>query len=405
MEKSTSFFTFRQSQYLTQEEVLETKRQRHSITIGLPAEDKSKENRIALTPQGVEILSTNGHKIIIEKGAGDGANYFDNEFSEAGAIIVDSKEEVYKQSEVILKITPPTLSEIELLNQGQLLMSFFYISHQDNNSFLKLASRRINALGFEFLKNDLNEYPVIRTISEIEGYTSVLLASEYLNKSNGGKGVLLGGITGVPPSSVVIIGANTAGEFATRAALGLGCQVKVFDNSYKRLRDIEKNVGQRLYTSMLHPQSLNKALQTADAVIASLRAVDSGKVFITKEQISKMKRGAVIVDLSVGEVGCFETEKSDYFSNEPFIDEYGVIQCATLNLSSRVSKTASIALSNIFTPILLELGEHVDIHSLIKQNRTIANGTYIYKGILTNREIGERFSLPYNDIGLLLSAF
>lgn len=405
MEKSASFFTFRQSLHLTQEQVLEKKRQRHSITIGIPAEDKSKENRISLTPQGVEILSLNGHKVLIEKGAGDGANYFDNEFSEAGAIIVDTKEEIYKQSEVILKITPPTLSEIDLLNQGQLLMSFFYISHQDNKSFLKLASRRINALGFEFLKDELNNYPVIRSLSEIEGYTSILLASEYLSKSNGGKGVLLGGITGVPPSTVVIIGANTAGEFATRAALGLGCQVKVFDNSYKKLRDIEKNVGQRLYTSMLHPQSLNKALKTADAVVANLRSIDSEKIFITKEQIAKMKPGTVIIDLSIGEGGCFENDKSDCLYSDPFVDEHGIIRYAALNLSSRVSRTASIALSNIFTPILLELGQQVDIHSLIKQNRTIANGTYIYKGILTNREIGERFSLPYNDIGLLLSAF
>lgn len=401
MEKSTSSFYFAK----TQEEVLELKKQGNSISIGIPAENNNFENRIALTPQGVEILTNNGHKVFLEQGAGNGANYFDNEFSASGAIIVPTKEEVYKNSEVILKITPPNLSEIELLNQGQLLISFFYISNQSNQSLLKLASRRINAIGFEFLKDEYYEFPVIRTISEIEGYAAIQLASEYLSKAHGGKGVLLGGITGVPPSNVVIIGANTAGEFAARAALGLGCQVKVFDDSYKKLKNLEISVGQRLYTSILHPQSLSKALSNADAVVANLRYHDSAGFFVTKEQISIMKPGSVIVDLSVGEGGCFETNNIKSNAQQPYVDEKGVVHCSILNLSSRVSKTASIALSNIFTPILLQLGKSRDIHSLIKQNRTIANGTYIYKGILTNRDIGEYFSLPYNDIGLLLSAF
>jgi len=242
-------------------------------------------------------------------------------------------------------------------------------------------------------------------MSEMEGYTAIQVAAEYLSKAHGGKGVLLGGITGVSPSEVVIIGAGTAGEFATKAALGLGCQVKVFDNSYQNLRELERNVGQRLFTSILHPQVLTKALQSADAIVASLRyfEADNG-FFITKEQIGKMKPGSVIVDLSVGSGSCFEDAQTCH-SNHPYINERGIIHYSLPNLASRVSRTASIALSNIFTPILLKLADAGDIHRLIKEDSSICNGTYIYKGILTNNHIGQQYAIPSKDIGLLLAAF
>lgn len=405
MDKRASYFAIRQTQIMPREEMLETKREHHAVTIGIPSENKLLENRIALTPQGVEVLTDNGHKVFIEKGAGESANYFDHDFSAAGAIIVSTKEEVYKQSEVILKISPPTFSEMSLMTANQLLLSFLFMPGQSKESILKLMNCRINAVGYEFLKDETGGYPVIRSMSEIEGYTAINVASEYLSKAHGGKGVLLGGITGVSPANVVIIGAGTAGEFATRAALGLGCQVKIFDDSYQNLRDLERNVGQRLFTSILHPQSLTKALQTADAVVASLRYFEAhNKFFITSEQIAKMKPGSVIVDLSVGKGSCIEMSETTH-SNHPYINKQGIVHYTLPNLASRVSRTASIALSNIFTPILLKLGEVGGVQPLIKQDRSICNGTYIYKGILTNNDIGQQFAIPSNDIGLLLAAF
>jgi alanine dehydrogenase len=390
---------------MPQEEMLETGRQRHHLTIGVPSENVKMENRVPLTPQGVEILVQNGHQVIIEKGAGDAANYFDNDFAAAGAIIALSRQEVYKNSEVILKISPPSDEEMDLMSINQLLFSFIYMLGQSRESIIRLMSRRINAVACEFLKDDTGCYPVIRTMSEIEGYTAVQVAAEYLSKAHGGKGVLLGGITGVSPSEVVIIGAGTAGEFATKAALGLGCQVKVFDNSYQNLRELERNVGQRLFTSILHPHVLTKALQSADAVVASLRYFEADDCFfITKEQIGKMKPGSVIVDLSIGSGSCFEDSETCQ-SNHPYINERGIIHYSLPNLASRVSRTASIALSNIFTPILLKLADAGDIHRLIKEDSSICNGTYIYKGILTNNRIGRQFSIPFKDIGLLLAAF
>lgn len=403
-EKRASYFAIRQTQLIPREEMLETGRKQRSLTIGIPKESDSSENRITLTPQGVELLFENGHKVIIEKGAGDAANYFDNDFSEAGAIIVSSKEEVYK-SEVILKISPPTHEEVSLLRPNQLLMSFLYMPRQTRDSITPLLDSRVNAVAYEFLKDADGSYPVIRTMSEIEGYAAITIASEYLSKARGGKGVLLGGITGVSPAEVVIIGAGTAGEFAARAALGFGCQVKVFDNSYHNLKELERNVGQRLFTSILHPQVLTKALKSADAVVASLRYFDDNQGFyITRDQVNQMKPGSVIVDLSVGNGGCFETSVSSNLDN-PVINEKGVVNYFVPNVASRVSRTASIALSNIFAPVLLRLAESGGIHQLIKEDMGISNGTYIYKGILTNSYIGNHLNLPFKDIGLLMAAF
>lgn len=402
--KRASYFAIRQRQLIPQEEMLETGRHQRSLTIGIPRESGPSENRVALTPQGVELLADNGHQVVVEKGAGDAANYFDHDFSEAGAMIAQSKEEVYK-SEVILKISPPTPEDISLLKPNQLLLSFLYMPRQTRESITALLNARVNAIGYEFLKDDGGCYPVIRSMSEIEGYAAITIASEYLSKARGGKGVLLGGITGVPPTEVVIIGAGTAGEFAARAALGFGCQVKVFDNSYKNLKDLERNVGQRLFTSILHPQALSKALKSADAVVASLRYFDDNQNFyITREQVALMKPGSVIVDLSVGNGGCFETSVSTNIDN-PVVSENGVVNYFVPNVASRVSRTASIALSNIFAPVILRLAEAGGIHQLIKEDMGISNGAYIYKGILTNSHIGNHLNLPFKDIGLLMAAF
>lgn len=403
-EKRASYFAIRQSQLIPREEMLETGRKQRSLSIGIPKESDSSENRIALTPQGVELLVDNGHKVVIEKGAGDTANYFDHDFSEAGAIIASSKEEVFK-SEVVLKISPPTPNEVNLLTPNQLIMSFLYMPRQTRDTFSSLLEKRVNAVAYEFLKDEAGCYPVIRSMSEIEGYAAITIASEYLSKARGGKGVLLGGITGVSPAEVVIIGAGTAGEFAARAALGFGCQVKVFDNSYQNLKELERNVGQRLFTSILHPQVLSKALKSADAVVASLRYFDDNiGFFITEEQVSKMKPGSVIVDLSVGNGGCFESSVSSNLDN-PVINQNGVVNYFVPNVASRVSRTASIALSNIFAPVILRLAESGGIHQLIKEDLGVSNGTYIYKGILTNSHIGNHLNLPYKDIGLLMAAF
>ncbi|SFE15360.1 alanine dehydrogenase [Thermophagus xiamenensis] len=402
---ASQYFAINQTGLMPKEELLEIGKGQKSMSFGIPREHEKGENRIPLTPQGVELLTANGHEIVIESGAGNGANYFDHDFSEAGAKIVDNHEEPFR-CDVVLKVAPPNEEERQLFSPGQLLISLLHIFKQDRESIQQLMHKKINALAYEFLKDESNCYPVIRSMSEIEGYTAIMIASEYLSKEKNGKGVLLGGITGISPAEVVVIGAGTAGEFAVRAALGLGCQVKVFDNSYRNLRELERNVGQRLFTSVLHPQVLSKALKSADAVISSLRYFDpQSRFFISEEQIAGMKPGSIIVDLSMGNGGCFDAGCSSKSHGSAVTIQHGVIHYRVHNIASRVARTASIALSNIFAPVLLRLAMSGGVSQLIKQDLGVSHGLYLYKGILTNHTLGERFNLPSKDIGLLMAAF
>lgn len=408
MENPAPYFSIRQSQLFPREETLETGRRERSLVIGIPAEKSKSENRVGLTPLGVELLVQNGHKVIIELGAGVPSNYFDKDYSECGAVISSTKQGVY-EADIILKISPPTLEEISLMRPNQLLLSFLFSPQLDRELITALMEQKINAVAYDFLGDDNGCYPVIRSMSEIEGYTAITIASEYLSKAHGGKGVLLGGITGVSPAEVVIIGAGTAGEFATRAALGLGCTVKVFDNSYKKLRELERNIGQRLFTSILHPQVLTKALKSADAVVASLSHLDADHGFyITHDQGSHMKPGSIIIDLSMGNNrGCFEylVVSGLEAHEQPVVNERGIIHYSMSNVATRVPRTASIALSNIFTPLISNLARAGGVQQLIKEDPGFRGGTYIYKGILTNSHIGEHFNVPFKDIGLLMAAF
>ncbi len=390
---------------MPQEEMLELGRRQKSMSFGIPRERDKSENRVPLTPQGVELLVSNGHKIVVESGAGNAANYFDHDFSEAGASIVTDHEAPFR-CDVVLKVAPPEEDEIKLLSPNQLLISLLYVLKQNRRTLQQLMARKINALAYELLKDDAGCFPVVQSMSEIEGYTSIMIASEYLSKAKNGKGVLLGGITGITPAEVVIIGAGTAGEFAARAALGLGCQVKVFDNSYRNLRELERNIGQRLFTSVLHNQVLTKALKSADAVIVSLRYFDPLSGFmITEEQVAEMKAGSIIVDLSMSNGGCFGPSAESTQKEHAVTVEQGVIHYRVHNIASRVARTSSIALSNIFAPVLLNMGMEGGINQLIKRDVGVSHGLYIFKGILTNHMLGERFEIPSKDIGLLMAAF
>ncbi len=404
MGEKTSYFPMGQGHLLPQEEMLEVGRRKKKLSIGIPKESSRFENRVALTPQGVELLVANGHTVLFESGAGDKAHYFDHDFSEGGAQIVKEKSQVLK-ADIILKVSALTEEEMRQLEANQLIISLLNLYNQTRASIQKMLDRRLNAIAFELLKDDNGCFPVIRSMSEIEGTTSVLIASEYLSKAHNGKGVLLGGVTGISPAELVILGAGTAGEFAAKAAIGLGASVKVFDNSYHRLRELERNVGQRIFTSVLHPQALTKALQSADAVMGSLRYLQAGHSFmVTEEQVAQMKKGSIIVDLSMDQGGCFESSKCTDLDN-PVYTKHGVVHYCVPNIASRVSRTASIALSNIFAPIILRLGEAGGVHHLIKEDIGLSHGMYLYKGILTNSYIGRRFNMPYKDIGLLMAAF
>lgn len=398
-------WTLGKGSLLPQEEVLERGRNRKQIVVGIPRELKEDESRMGLTPEAVELLVGNGHQVIIETRAGARANYTDNDYSECGGFIVDDHAEIFAKSDIILKISPPVLKEVEYMKGHQVLISSLRHMVQDKDFFYQMMNKKITAISYEHLRNNDDSFPVIRSMSEIAGGASVLIASEYLSNQHGGKGVMLGGISGITPTEVVILGAGTAAESAARAALGLGAFVKVFDHSVDRLRRLQEILGQRLYTSIFHPRVITRALQSADVVIGALHMDSEGpRFFINEEMVREMKKGSVIVDLSIDQGGCIETSECRTHPS-PVFKKHGVIHYCVPNIPSRVARTATIALSNIFAPLILFIGESGGLKTALIESHGLRKGVYIYNGLLTNSMIGRLFDIPSKDIELLMAAF
>jgi alanine dehydrogenase len=403
-EERKPILRFSQSNVLMpQEEMLEIGRHATSLQIGIPKETSFQEKRVSLVPAAIAVLVNNGHEVLVETGAGANSNYQDKDYSDAGASIAYGCEQVY-QCDLVLKIAPPTFDEIEMMKPKQKLISALQLTVQQKNYFNHLISKKITGLAFDYIKDRSGIYPVVRSMSEIAGNTSILIAAEQLSSSNNGIGMMLGGISGVAPTEVVIIGAGTVGEFAARAAIGLGAHIKVFDNSLYRLRRLQNDLGMRLFTSIIEPRQLEAALKTADVVIGALRAKEGRTpIVVSEEMVSCMKFGAVIVDISIDQGGCFETSEVTNHAN-PVFKKYGVTHYCVPNIASRVAQTASMALSNIFTPILLDMGEKGGIDNYLRINSGVRNGVYIYNGIITHKYIGETYNIPYKDLDLLIAA-
>ena len=384
-----------------QESMLEVKNKKNQLYIGIPKETSFQENRIALTPLSVALLVNNGHQVMLESNAGKAANFLDNHYSEQGAQIVFDTAKVY-EADIIIKIAPPTLQEIAMMKPGQILISALQLATLKADCLQALLAKKVTALCFEHLLDEGGCLTVIRAMSEIVGATSILIAAEYLSNVFEGKGLMLGGITGVPPTEIVILGAGTVGEYAARTALALGAEVKVFDPSIYKLRRLQNNIGNRVFTSVVQPIVLEKAITTCDVAIGAIRAEDGRSPCIVSEAtVSRMKPNSVIIDVSIDQGGCFETSEVTNHTH-PVFRKYDVIHYCVPNIASRVARTATYALTNIFTPILLDIGEQGSLKNVIWQKAGIRNAVYIYQGHLTNKHMGERFSIPSKDLDLLV---
>lgn len=389
---------------LPQEEMLEIARKKGKLYIGIPKEIAFQEHRVALVPESVALLINHGHRVVVESGAGKMSNFEDREYSEAGAEISDSIEDIYK-ADIILKVAPPTLDRADLMKPKQTIISALQLVVQPKDFLQKLMAKRVSAIAWDYIKDEAGIFPIIRAMGEIAGNTAILVAAEYMSNTNKGAGLMFGGISGVSPTNVVVIGAGTVGEYATRSALGLGATVKVFDNSVYKLRRLQSDIGQRIHTSTIQPTQLAKALATADVVIGALRATNGRTpCVVTESMVESMKEGAIIVDVSIDQGGCFETSQVTNH-DKPVYTKHGVIHYCVPNIASRVSRTASCALSNIFAPILIDIGEEGGVDRVIKKYAGIRHGMYMYNGALTNQYLGEAFGLPYKNLDLLMAAF
>ena len=392
-----------QEQLVPREALLEVRAKSRQLRIGIPNETALQERRIPLNPASVRLLTDNGHKVIVESKAGMLANYKDNDFSEAGAEIVYSHQEAFK-ADLVLKVEPPTDEEIGFLLPGKTLVSALQTINLRRSFFEQLNNKKITAIAYELLEDNVGSLPAVRAMSEIAGSTSVLIAAEYLSSSRSGKGIVLGGITGVAPARVVILGAGTVGEYAARAALGLGVDLRIFDDHIYKLRRIKHTLGQQVFTSTLQPEALNSSLKSADVVIGALRNENEKRRFIiSREIVAQMTPGSVIIDVSIDQGGCFETSRVTTHE-EPVFKEYGIIHYCVPNIASRFAKTASDALSNIFTPVILQIADAGGIEEMIFGYQWFMRGVYAYKGFLTNMEIAEKTGIRARDLRLLIAA-
>ena len=387
----------------TQEEVLDIPTRTKPLLIGIPKEIAFQENRIGLIPEAVGVLVANGHGVVVESLAGTGSRYTDKDYAEAGASIVFEKEEVYK-CPILVKTAPPVEADLPYLQMHQTIISPLHLSALKPELVTQLMAKKITALAIENIKDENQNYPILRSMGEIAGSAVMLIAGQYLSNFNQGKGVLLGGISGVPPTKVVIIGADIIGEFATRNALALGASVKVFDNNVSRLQRLQNNLGQRVWTSVLEPTILAKQLKTCEVAVGALRnEFGRAPIVVTEEMVAAMRPGSIIIDVAIDRGGCFETSELTNHEN-PVITKHNVIHYGVPNIPSGFARTASQAISNVLMPLLIQIGDQGGLEELIWQQLHLREGIYLYKGALTDFYISEKFGLKFTDLNLLIAS-
>lgn len=385
------------------EERVAIKPQNQQLFLGVPKERLFQEKRVVLSPSSVSLLVNNGHRVLIETGAGDASKFTDHQYSEAGAEIAYDKQKVYS-ADILLKVTPLVEKELELLKTHQTVLSPIHLPTLKEDFLRRLMQKKITALAFEYIKDEAKNFPFVRTLSEIAGYNSILIASEYLSDTKDGYGIIMGGVTGVPPTKVVILGAGVVGEFAARAALGLGAEVKIFDYNIYKLMRLQNNIGQRVFTSVLDPEILANELATTNVAIGAIHAeTGSAPVIVPESMVANMKPGAVIIDVSIDQGGCFETSELTTHKAPSFISHEVVHYCVP-NIASRVPRTASLAISNVLTPILLNFSKYNNLDGLLRQKEGIRHGVYLYKGALTNNHLSRKFHIKDTDLNLLMTA-
>ncbi|MDV3810575.1 alanine dehydrogenase [Elizabethkingia anophelis] len=393
---TTIFTPFTEKELIPKEEKLEIVRKEKKFSIGIPKETCLDEKRLCLTPDAVQVLVQAGHRIIMENGAGEGSFFTDLQYAEAGAEMTTDTQEVFNQH-IILKINPPTLEEIEFLKPCSYIISALQINLSSKEYFKKLSEKKINAIAFEYIMDEYKQYSLVRLIGEIAGTVSILYSSELLAQTNG---QMLGGITGVRPTEVVIVGAGIVGEYATKAAIGLGASVKVFDNSLSKLRRLNVLVDSRVPTSIIDPKELKKSLRRADVVIGALPRLNMLPI-VTEDMVMHMKKGSVIIDVTVDNGKCIETSELTTLSKPTFI-KHDVIHCGLPNLTSRMSRTTTKAISNFFLSYLLDFDQEGGFENVLVKNSEMKQSLYMYKGRLTKQAIANKFGMQYHDINLLI---
>lgn len=374
------------------------------LRIGVPSEAPNAERRVALAPAAAGLLVANGHEVRIEAGAGLASRFTDHAYADAGCEVVSTPAEVYTASDLIAKVAPPREDEVALMQERQVLVSALHLGRLSPDLLKHLMELRVTGIGFEFIADADGSLPIVRMMHEIAGSVAVQTAARLLESSEGGRGVMLGGISGVPPATVVILGAGVIGEWAARTAIGFGAHTVVLGTDLSALRQIEHSLDRRVTTAMANPQFLRQAVAGADVLIgAMMRVGERAPVVVTEDMVAAMRPGSVVVDLVIDQGGCIETSRPTT-PDQPTYVEHGVVHHCLPNLPSSVARTATYALSNVLTPFLLSIGEAGSINDALWSNVSLRTGTYVYRRHLTKKSLAAMFGMPHRDIELLIAS-
>lgn len=371
------------------------------MRIGIPKENLKEEKRVGLAPAGVDSLIRLGHTVFFERGAGEGSQFSDEDYRKVGATIVFSAEEIFKRSEFIAKVQPLTETEADLLQEEQILFTFLHLAVSKKSIVENLLKKNVTAVGYELIEDDQG-LPVLHAMSEIAGPLSIQVSERYLESSvKGGRGILLGGITGVAPAAVVILGAGVVGTTAAKAALGRGAQVIVIDKDLNRLRRIEELMPGKLTTVMANPYTITRGVKFADVLIgAVLIKGEKTPHLVTEAMVKEMKKGAVVVDVSIDQGGCIETSRITTLSDPIFL-YHDVIHYCVPNMPALVSRTASYGLNNAAIGYIQSIAEH-GLASALLADPGLAKGVCTYNESCTNEAIANIFNLEYRKLHIFL---
>lgn len=368
------------------------------MLIGLPKEIKDNEDRVGLTPAGVRALTEQGHSVVVQAGAGVGSSFEDDAYIDAGAEIVSDASKVFERADMIVKVKEPLPSEYALLKDGSLLFTYLHLAAADPELTTTLMNKKIAAVAYETVQLEGGDLPLLTPMSEVAGRVAVQVGAHFLEKPYGGRGVLLGGVPGVSPADVVIVGGGIVGLNAAEMAIGMGAQVTIIDRDASRLRYIDTIFGGRIKKLMSNTHNIAESVRQADLLIGAV-LIPGAKCphLVTEEMVTTMRSGSVIVDVAVDQGGCIETIDHSTTHSNPTYVKHGVVHYAVANMPGVVPRTSTLALTNVTLPYAIELATK-GFGQAIEQDKALAGGVNTVNGCCTHAAVAEALHVPYTPL-------
>ncbi|MEN8171836.1 MAG: alanine dehydrogenase [Chloroflexota bacterium] len=358
------------------------------MNICIPKERRDSEYRVGLTPAGVRLLTKDGHTCFVEHESGVGSGFSDYDYQQAGATIVYSGEEVYGRADLLLKVARPTVQEFEWMQEGQIVMGFLHLAAGRLEKCETLVEKQITAIGYEIIQEDNGELPVLIPLSQLGGRMAPQIASKLSQNNFGGKGILLGGVPGVPPAEVVILGGGTAGSSAARNFLGMGASVYVLDHNLSRLRELDLEFRGRIVTIVSHSFNIEKVCRFADVLVGTVLVPGvRAPILVSREMVNSMRPRSIILDLSIDQGGCVETSRPTTHSNPTYVEE-GVIHYCVPNLGGVIGRTATHALNNSSWPFVRKIAQ-LGLEKALADTKALQRGVYTHKGEMVHTSLQE----------------